>query len=67
MNMILGTGKYHPSIVYGYIGGFIKKSDRLRLVRKFESDGIRLADLYGDHVHFEGILIGKKDIIIYRS
>lgn len=60
VNRALRSGSLDmASWVYTRIGDFIHKKDRIRLARLYESNKLKLADLMGDHVCYEGYNVVK--------
>ena len=53
------------SIVYALIGSFLRKNDRLKMVKKFEANKLKYKELLGDHCYFEGGLHLEKKIWTY--
>jgi len=51
--------------VYKRIGGFISFSRRMKLIRKYEYGKLKIKDLLGDHVFFEGGLHHVNGIWVY--
>jgi hypothetical protein len=57
---------YHDTEkIYKRIGGFFDKNDRLKYVKKFESNKLKPADLLGNHYFFEGNLKLEKKLWTY--
>ncbi len=48
--------------IYYAIGRFLHKNDRKCLVDKFEKGTLKVKELFGDHIYFEGFVI-EKDVI----
>ena len=48
--------------IYSAIGNFLRKPDRLKLIKKFESGKLKPVDLVGDHQYFEGNITKKNHI-----
>ena len=51
--------------VYNRISGFFRKKDRLERIIKFEDKKLKIKDLLGDHVFFEGGLRRENRVWIY--
>lgn len=58
-------GYHDTEKIYKRIGGFFDKNDRLKYVKKFESNNLKPADLLGNHYFFEGNLKLKKKLWTY--
>ena len=58
-------GYHDTETIYKRIGGFFNKNDRLKYVKKFESNKLKPADLLGNHYFFEGNLKLEKKVWYY--
>lgn len=56
--------KIPTSVIYRKIGYFFYPKDRLELVNKYEGTGVKPVELYGDHIHFEGLRRRGKSIYL---
>lgn len=66
VNQVITDSDFNNTmIVYKTIGNFFHKKDRLNLVNKFESKKLKVKDLLGDHIFYEGGLHRKNHVWLY--